>query len=125
MSTWVKYYHFSTDIDKLVLANKCLSKVLANTNTALTHLRIAPSTATGVIPSSPLTNNNRRRPSHCGAVKPEWDLTGYCWTHEFKVKMGHTSHTCSFPKEGHIITATCQDNKGGSKANKGWPTART
>ncbi len=34
-------------------------------------------------------------PSYWGAVKPAWDKEGYCWSHGYKVKVGHTRATCS------------------------------
>ncbi len=43
------------------------------------------------------------RPSCWGAVKPAWDKQGYCWcwSHGYKVKVGHTSATCSSRHKGH------------------------
>jgi hypothetical protein len=54
--------------------------------------------------------NKRRGPNH----------DGYCWSHGYHVGHGHTSHTCSHPKEGHQPTATCNNIMGGSVANKDW-----
>jgi hypothetical protein len=35
------------------------------------------------------------RLSHWGSVEPAWDKQGYCWSHVHKVKVRHTSATCS------------------------------
>jgi hypothetical protein len=48
------------------------------------------------------------------------DPAGYCWSHGYRVGHGHTSHTCSNPKEGHQLTTTCNKSWGGSVANKDW-----
>lgn len=48
------------------------------------------------------------------------DINGYCWTHGFKVKKGHTSKTCTQRAEGHQEKATRRNTMGGSDANKGW-----
>ena len=45
---------------------------------------------------------------------------GYCWSHRWRVGYGHNSTTCEHPKEGHQSSATCQNTKGGSSANKDW-----
>ncbi len=46
------------------------------------------------------------RPSHWGSVKPAWEKQGYCWSHEYKVKVGHTSTTCFSRHAGHQTRAT-------------------
>ncbi len=48
------------------------------------------------------------------------DPVGYCWSHSYRVGHGHTSHTCSNPKEGHRPTATSNNIMGDSAANKDW-----
>lgn len=50
----------------------------------------------------------------------EFEPGGYCWTHGYKLKKGHSSSTCRKRKEGHVATATRGDTKGGSDKNKGW-----
>ncbi len=59
--------------------------------------------------------NKRRRP----------DPAGYCWSHGYRVGHGHTSHTCSNPKEDHKPTATRNNILGGSVTNKDWTPNRT
>ena len=38
---------------------------------------------------------------------------GYCWTHGFCKNRLHTSATCTWPNEGHQITATGTNRMGG------------
>eukprot|EP00804_Cyclotella_cryptica_P017257 CCRYP_016819-RA/>CCRYP_016819-RA protein AED:0.45 eAED:0.45 QI:0/-1/0/1/-1/1/1/0/157 len=45
---------------------------------------------------------------------------GYCWTHGFQVREGHSSATCANKAEGHKDTATHTNTMGGSMVNKGW-----
>ncbi|KAL7479623.1 hypothetical protein ACHAW6_005348 [Cyclotella cf. meneghiniana] len=47
-----------------------------------------------------------------------WDPTGYCWTHGYKVKKGHTSKTCKTHGGGHQENATCSNTMDGRKTNK-------
>ena len=42
-----------------------------------------------------------------------WDPNGYCWTHGFKVKKGHSSKTCKSRGEGHKEDATRSNTMGG------------
>jgi hypothetical protein len=103
-------------VAKLVTANKKLAKALANANAAIAHLCLPPPTAAPA-------NRSNNCPFHWSLVIPNWDPTGYCLSHGFKVKRGHTSTTCAHQKEGHNTTATRLDTKGGSKANKSWTPA--
>jgi hypothetical protein len=105
-------------MEKLVTANEKLAKALANANAAITQLCLPNP------PNPPSTPSRRTRnnhcPSHWSAVKPDWDPTGYCLTHGFKVKCGHTSATCTHQQDKHNTASTQSDPKGGSKANKNW-----
>jgi hypothetical protein len=103
-------------VEKLVTMNEKLEKALADANAAIACLcLLAPTTA-------PAGGSNDC-PSHWSPVIPDWDPTGYCSSHGFKVKPGHTSATCAHRKEGHNTVATRLDTKGGSKANKQWTPA--
>jgi hypothetical protein len=106
-------------VEKLVAANKCLAKALANANAAIACLCL-PNTPAA--PATPSGTDNRPRPSNWLTIKPYWANNGYCWTHGHKVNVGHSSATCTHRKPGHITSATCSDTKGGSNANKGWTT---
>jgi hypothetical protein len=110
-------------VDKLVAANERLAKALADANSALARLRLPQSAgATGAASPPPAASggSDRPRPDHWSKDKPAWDPTGYCWTHGFKVKVGHSSATCARRLEGHIATATRTNTKGGCHAHRDW-----
>jgi uncharacterized phage-associated protein len=46
------------------------------------------------------------------------DDGGYCWTHGYHVTTNHTSANCKWPKEGHCIAATRENNMGGCQRGK-------
>jgi hypothetical protein len=77
---------------------------------------------TAGIPTSPATKapapmmEARVHPSHWSNTKPAWDKVGYRWTHSYKVKVGHTSSTCSSCKTGHKPSIT-QANIMGDNSN--------
>jgi len=48
------------------------------------------------------------------------DPLGYCWSHGYKVKLGHNSATCSSKKQGHQVNAMQANIMGGSTAYKNW-----
>ena len=48
------------------------------------------------------------------------DPTGYCWTHGWKVRKGHSSSTSSKRKTVHDATSNRENTKGGIDYNKGW-----
>jgi hypothetical protein len=103
-------------VEKLMTANEKLAKALANANAAIADLRLPT-------PATAPAGGSKNRPSHWSPVIPDWDPTGYCLSHGFKVKCGHTSATCAHCKAGHNAAATRLDTKGGSKANKRWTPA--
>ena len=51
---------------------------------------------------------------------PGLDPKGYCWTHGWRVRKGHSSSTCSNQKTGHNATASHENTRGGSTYNQGW-----
>ena len=69
----------------------------------------------------PATGVAGPRPAHWGHTKPDWDKLGYCWTHGFKVKVGHNSSTCQSRRHGHQPGATRSNRMGGSRVNDGFP----
>lgn len=48
------------------------------------------------------------------------DPVGYCWSHGYKVKLGHNSQTCTTKKNGHKEGATRADTMGGREWHKDW-----
>ena len=104
-------------VEKLVSANERLAKALADANAAIARLRLPGTAATtpGSVPPA--------RPAN--ATIPAWDPQGYCWSHGWKVKLGHSSATCTHRKEGHDATATRTSTKDGSGLNKAWTGPKT
>jgi len=75
-----------------------------------------------------LANNRGATPGATGAKAPtsqqprerktlNLDPNGYCWTHGYRVKMGHTSATCTGKRAGHQDAATRANPMGGSTYN--------
>ena len=104
-------------VEKLVSANERLAKALADANAAIARLRLPGTAATTpgtVLPARPAS-----------ATIPAWDPHGYCWSHGWKVKLGHSSATCTHRKEGHDATATRTSPNDGSGLNKAWTGPKT
>ena len=107
-------------VEKLVLTNNQLAAVNATLtehvsclqaqNTTLLHLleKYAGSSPSVVKAIDPTDNNN------------VWDPSGYCWTHGFKVKKGHTSKTCKTHSDGHQEGVSRHTIMGGSQVNIKW-----
>jgi hypothetical protein len=90
----------NSTIKNLVTTNPTLTKAITNI-----QLSIAQMCAAGVptlpAPTAPAPLMEARvRPSHWSNTKPAWDKVGYCWTHGYKVKVGHSSTTCSSRRTG-------------------------
>jgi hypothetical protein len=104
-------------VEKLVVANKHLAKALADANAAIACLYLPG-------PSASLSGGSANtHPSHWAATPPEWDPHGYCWMHGWKVKLSHSSSTCSHRKDGHNPTTSRANTKCGSSLNKAWTPA--
>jgi hypothetical protein len=126
-------------IDSLVMINAQLTQALADMQIAMAcisppvHAPLysgtiltsgpnpLPTAAPPVAPGPPQASALTQRPSHWGVIKPNWDKVGYCWTHGFRVKVGHNSTTCSFHCTGHQPGATRANIMGGSWYNEGYP----
>ena len=93
-------------IDNLVAANTALSKAIQDMQRTLATMMTnqTPTPGAPAPPSQP--TGDHTRPPHWATIKPPWDRTGYCWSHGFKVKVGHTSCTCTSRKTGHQPGAT-------------------
>ena len=117
----------NTTIENLVATNAALTKSIQDIQRMLTTMMTTrPPAAPAIAPSGqPTGETPPSRPSHWATEKPAWDKTGYCWSHGFKVKIGHNSCTCTSRKAGHQPGATRAHTMGGSKINEGWPTAGT
>ena len=117
-------------IDQLVATNAQLMQALESLHASMARMfpngSPLPALAPGsswVPPASapPATGTESPRPAHWGPTKPDWDKHGYCWTHGYKVKLGHTSATCQSRRHGHQAGATRSNRMGGSRVNEGYP----
>jgi hypothetical protein len=117
----------NTTIENLVATNAALTKSIQDIQRTLATMMTAQTPTPGplafVPPGQPTGENTPTRPSHWTTVKPAWDKTGYCWSHGFKVKIGHNSSTCTSRKTGHQAGATRTNTMGGSTFHTGWPSA--
>ena len=57
-----------------------------------------------------------------GGADFNWDPNGYCWSHGYKVKAGHSSATCEKCRPGHQdhLDAKRGDTQGGCTWNQKW-----
>jgi hypothetical protein len=98
-------------LEQLIASNSSLATSNSNlTNQVKTLLdQLAAKSRGGSGRGAGSNNPNKRRGP---------DPDGYCWSHGYHVGHGHCGHTCSYPKEGHQPTATCNNIMGSSIANK-------
>jgi hypothetical protein len=115
----------NTTIKNLVATNAMPAKAIADFQLSIAQMRAAgvPNSHAPTAPA-PLMGAHVC-PSHWSNNKPAWDKVGYCWTHSYKVKIGHNSSTCLSRKTGHQLGATQANIMGGSTYNAGYPTTAT
>ena len=89
----------------LTESNTKLSATVASLTSAAPTSRSNPTPA----PSTKSTSHRTRRPL---------DPMDYCWTHGYRITMGHSSATCTNPAVGHQPCATQTNTLGGSTAGK-------
>ncbi len=82
-------------IDNLMATNATLTKAIADI-----QLSIAQMCTTGILTAHATTSPAPSTeacvcPSHWSTTKPAWDKVSYCWSHGYKVKVGHNSSTPS------------------------------
>jgi hypothetical protein len=107
----------SNTIDKLVAANQQQAKIIVGLTETIAKLKVG---------SPPIEQRlGCANPPHCRSTKPAWDPTGYYWTHGCWVEVGHSSATCSFPREEHCKNTTHANTKGGSNLGQGGPKPPT
>jgi hypothetical protein len=104
-------------IDKLVATNQQQAKIINDLTEDIAKLKIG---------SPPMKQRaGCKSHPHWRSTKPKWDTMGYCWMHGFWVKVGHSSATCSFPREVHCKDATRMNTKGSNNLGHGWPKPPT
>ena len=97
-------FEMANAVEQLVLAataEKEIIEILSETNNKLTEqiqhlirqLETAMATIKEVAGAKPEKENNQ--PETLGkGKKKNWNPSGYCWSHGFKVTFGHCSETC-------------------------------
>jgi hypothetical protein len=109
-------------IKNLVATNATLTKAIVDIQLFIARM-CAAGVPTSPAPTAPAPLTEAHVcPSHLSNTKPAWDKVGYCWMHRYKVKVGHTSATCSSRKTGHQPSATRVNIMGGNVNNAGYPT---
>ena len=105
-------------IAQLVESNAKLTENIGKLSEKLTQALQTIATLSG----SANTSSSAPKPKTTNQLKfdLQMDPVGYCWSHGYKVKLGHSSATCTRKKPGHQDTATRADIMGGSTTNKNW-----
>jgi hypothetical protein len=109
-----------TTLTKLVENNASLTASVAALTASVTALTAAYTilSAKGTAPKANYANSgdptDKKRTKWTGKLDPN----GYCWTHGYRVRLGHTSVTCTDKKSGHQDAATRGNTMGGSTNNK-------
>jgi hypothetical protein len=104
-----------TTLNQLVETNVSLTTTIATLTASVTALTaaytlIANKAAPAALP--PKSGTPAARP------KVGLDPNGYCWTHGYRVTLGHNSSTCTNQKEGHQLAASRANTMGESARNK-------
>jgi hypothetical protein len=115
----------NTTIKNLVAPNATLNKAIAHIQFSIAQM-CAAGVPTSPAPTAPAPLTDARVcPSQWSNTKPAWDKVQHCWTHSCKVKVGHTSATCTLQRTGHQPGATRANIMGSSTHNVGYPTPAT
>ena len=107
---------------KLTTTNNNLSEqlqtVLSTKAALLEKLNAAPNanTTTGPATMAPsaATSGGRRPPFDKAAWIASLNPNGHCWSHDYRVIMGHDSNTCKGKLLSHVDAATRTHTRGGS-----------
>ena len=108
-----------TTIAQLIDTNAKLTATVAALTDSNAKLMATITSLTGAAPTSrsnPTPAPSTKSTSH--RTRCPLDPTGYCWMHGYRIQLGHSSATCSNPKDGHKSNATRANTMGGSTANK-------
>ena len=85
--------------------------------------QLATASQTIVTLSNQPQRNRRQESNQAGGndrYNQNLDPNGYCSTHGYKVKRGHSSRTCNTRGPNHNVAATRLDTKNGCQLNKAW-----
>ena len=105
-----------TTLTQLIENNASLTASVTALTASVTALTAAYTLlSNGNAPTAP---NPPSAPKTTKRNKPDPNPAGYCWTHGYRVGVGHSSATCTSKAEGHKDAATRTNNMGGSQRGK-------
>eukprot|EP00804_Cyclotella_cryptica_P012561 CCRYP_014711-RA/>CCRYP_014711-RA protein AED:0.61 eAED:0.33 QI:0/-1/0/1/-1/1/1/0/407 len=105
-------------VEKLITMNHQKDQVIVSLTKSLEEE--TNSTLLDIIKAAGLKPNNTSNQTGGGAWEKKLDPNGYCWSHGYKVKIGHNSLTCRKRLEGHKENATRANTMGGKEHIKEW-----
>eukprot|EP00804_Cyclotella_cryptica_P016761 CCRYP_002058-RA/>CCRYP_002058-RA protein AED:0.43 eAED:0.43 QI:0/-1/0/1/-1/1/1/0/185 len=108
---------------KLITMNHQKDQVIASLTKSLKEEKHTNSTLLAIIIRAGLRAGSREtslQRTGGGAWETKLDPNGYCWSHGYKVKMGHSSMTCNKRLDGHKNNASRANTMGGKEYNKDW-----
>ena len=112
-----------TTLAQLIENNATLTASITSLTASVALLTAAYAIlAAGTDKTHKRTGNNKQQPRSSDKKHDYLAPMGYCWTHGYRVKKGHTSATCPDKAKGHKDAATRTNTMNGSTANKGWDT---
>ena len=106
-------------VEKLVLTNTQLATANATLTEHIARLQAHNTTLLKLVEKHTLGGTSVDKITPTDNYNA-WDPTGYCWTHGFKVKKGHTSKSCKTRNDGHQEGAIQQNTMGGNQSNVKW-----
>jgi hypothetical protein len=110
-------------LEKLIEMNNQKDKVIASLSKSLEDEKRTNGTLLFIISNAGIRMGGGGTTNQQGTGRGQdytLDPHGYCWSHGYKVKLGHSSLTCTRRQEGHKEGATRTNTMGGRDFNKDW-----
>jgi hypothetical protein len=98
--------------------NNLLIKKIGNTTSKSNSTALKNATYAATVKTTTPAPYDRNAPFNHANWLASLDPTGYCWTHGYRVQVGHNSKDCKGKLGGHNDEATRADIKGGSTKGK-------
>ena len=120
MATALDNLALAATADRNIVTEIIATKIkLVEANTTLaTQVKALVATKALLATTQGATATNK---PHNVSIKQEelpLDPSGYCWSHGYKVRQGHTSNTCGGKLQGHQEEMTRTNTLGGKMWNK-------
>ena len=107
-----------TTLTQLIENNATLTASVTSLTASVASLTAAYAILAAGKPASRTPASTATKPAKPSYLAPN----GYCWTHGYRVRIGHDSATCKDKGDGHKDGATRANTMGGSNNSKGWDT---